>query len=175
MLDNAIAPIEYETTGKVKWFDNIKGYGFFESEYGTIFIHRKHIGQLIDNIGCLKAGTTASLIIINTKKGMRVKSIVSIDESTALNPIQTKADRSIVVISDAWHKGYVKWFSQLNGFGFIIIESPIIKTDCLLHIETVRNCKINSLLPNEYVWVKYGLTDKGAKVTEITKRDPNVC
>ena len=34
-------PAEYNIEGKMKWYNSVKGFGFIESPYGDIFIHRK--------------------------------------------------------------------------------------------------------------------------------------
>jgi cold shock CspA family protein len=33
-------PAEYNIEGKMKWFSTVKGFGFIESPYGDIFIHK---------------------------------------------------------------------------------------------------------------------------------------
>jgi len=37
---NVSEPAEYTIEGKMKWFNGVKGFGFIESPYGDILIHK---------------------------------------------------------------------------------------------------------------------------------------
>ena len=55
--------------GKVKWFNNRRGYGFIESSKEDIFIHH----QAIDMPGykTLKEGNIVEFEVIETPKGLQ--------------------------------------------------------------------------------------------------------
>lgn len=57
-------------TGKVKWFNNDKGYGFIEvEELDDIFVHYSAI--LKDGYKTLKEGTIVDFKLIETIKGLQ--------------------------------------------------------------------------------------------------------
>ena len=57
-------------TGKVKWFNNDKGYGFIEYEdLEDIFVHYSAI--LKDGYKTLKEGATVDFKLIETSKGLQ--------------------------------------------------------------------------------------------------------
>ncbi len=65
--------------GKVKWFNNEKGYGFIEyKENEDIFVHYSAID--IDGYKTLKEGDYVSFRLINTDKGYQAKEVCPVKE-----------------------------------------------------------------------------------------------
>jgi CspA family cold shock protein len=64
-------------TGKVKWFDNKKGYGFIEIQGGSdVFVHHTNIvGQ---GFKTLNEGDAVSFEQINTDKGPKAQNVQKI-------------------------------------------------------------------------------------------------
>lgn len=66
--------------GRIKWFDNRRGFGFIisEEEDEDIFIHYQHIdGQ---GYKTLKEGEYVEFELIETSKGLQAKHIKSIKD-----------------------------------------------------------------------------------------------
>lgn len=60
--------------GKVKWFDEKKGYGFIENnEYKDIFVHYSSIN--IDGYKNLNENDEVSFELIKTNKGLQAKNV----------------------------------------------------------------------------------------------------
>jgi len=67
------------TTGKVKWFNDAKGYGFIESEDGVdVFVHYSAIEM--DGFKSLREGQQVDYELHETPKG-RQASNVKVSES----------------------------------------------------------------------------------------------
>ena len=62
--------------GKVKWFSNVKGYGFLEKEGGEkdIFVHYSAIQK--QGYKRLKGGDTVSFDIVDGAKGPQASNVV---------------------------------------------------------------------------------------------------
>lgn len=67
-------------TGKVKWFDVEKGYGFIEPEDADkdVFVHRNNVDNLGYNQG-LEDGENVEFEIEETDKGLSAVEVVSLD------------------------------------------------------------------------------------------------
>ena len=64
--------------GKVKWFNNTKGYGFIENPDGEdIFIHYSSI--LSDGYKTLVEGQFVEFELIHTAKGLQAKNVLEIN------------------------------------------------------------------------------------------------
>lgn len=62
-------------SGKVKWFNNEKGYGFIECEnIADIFVHYSEI--VSEGFRTLKEGQEVSFELIETSKGFQAKNVV---------------------------------------------------------------------------------------------------
>lgn len=63
--------------GRVKWFNNSKGYGFIESEDGEdIFIHYSSI--LSEGYKTLVEGQYVKFDLVKTAKGLQAKNVVEV-------------------------------------------------------------------------------------------------
>ncbi len=63
--------------GKVKWFDNKKGYGFILPEGGKdVFVHYSVIQQ--DGFKTLNEGQDVEFELVNTEKGEQAKNVVKV-------------------------------------------------------------------------------------------------
>ncbi len=64
-------------TGKVKWFSNVKGYGFIEQENGEdIFVHFTAIQE--DGYRSLEEGQQVSYEIEQTDKGPQAVNVIKV-------------------------------------------------------------------------------------------------
>ena len=63
--------------GKVKWFNNEKGYGFIEyNDQEDIFIHYSAIEM--DGYKTLSEGTLVKYELLRTNKGLQAKKVLQI-------------------------------------------------------------------------------------------------
>ena len=81
--------------GKVKWFNNAKGYGFIlpESGNGDLFVHYSSIQM--EGYKTLKAGQEVEFDTVAGPKGQHAVNIrrLSVDEDTELEaPLQTSEE-----------------------------------------------------------------------------------
>ncbi len=61
--------------GKVKWFNNTKGYGFIERENGEdVFVHYSAIGG--DGYKTLEEGSSVEFEVTQGKKGLQAINVV---------------------------------------------------------------------------------------------------
>jgi CspA family cold shock protein len=64
-------------TGKVKWFNDSKGYGFIERDAGNdVFVHFSAIS--IDGYKTLREGQEVEFEIIDGPKGPQANNVVSV-------------------------------------------------------------------------------------------------
>ena len=67
--------------GKVKWFNNEKGYGFIQSEnLADIFVHYSVIKK--DGYKTLSEGENVHFTLIETPKGLQAKEVEMIELTT---------------------------------------------------------------------------------------------
>lgn len=64
--------------GKVKWFNNSKGYGFIERASGDdIFLHYSSIK--IDGYRTVKEGQEVEFVVTNGEKGLQADEVVPLN------------------------------------------------------------------------------------------------
>lgn len=62
------------TTGKVKWFNDAKGFGFIETEDGIdVFVHYSAINM--EGFRSLREGQTVDYDLIDTPKGRQAANV----------------------------------------------------------------------------------------------------
>ncbi len=66
------------TTGKVKWFNDAKGYGFIENDGGgvDVFVHFSQIRQ--DGFRSLKEGQAVEFEVLSGPKGPQAANVVPV-------------------------------------------------------------------------------------------------
>lgn len=65
--------------GKVKWFNNAKGFGFIEREQGgDIFVHYSSIK--VDGYRTLKEGQSVEFVVSQGEKGLQADDVVALSE-----------------------------------------------------------------------------------------------
>ena len=68
-------------TGKVKWFNNAKGYGFIErSQGGDVFVH--HTAIQSDGYRTLEEGQSVEFTVVQGPKGLQAQEVTNSEEST---------------------------------------------------------------------------------------------
>ncbi len=65
------------STGKVKWFNDNKGYGFIEQESGQdVFVHYSAIQA--EGFRSLKEGESVEFELVNGPKGPQAQNVIKI-------------------------------------------------------------------------------------------------
>jgi CspA family cold shock protein len=62
-------------TGKVKWFDDAKGYGFIETEEGDVFVHYSAIVSSVPGRRSLYEGQEVELDVTPGPKGLKAANV----------------------------------------------------------------------------------------------------
>jgi CspA family cold shock protein len=78
-------------TGKVKWYDAEKGFGFLSREDGEDVYVRS--SSLPDGIGTLKAGTRVEFGILSGRKGEQAHQVKVLDAPASVSTAQRHAQR----------------------------------------------------------------------------------
>ncbi len=165
-----LAPI----TGRMKWFDSTRGFGFLVSEdiEGDVLVHfsvlREHGRR------SLPEGAVIECVPVRLKSGLQAKKILSIDLSSALPapirsaiPASDRADRkSLADSAGEFEPVEVKWFNRVRGYGFVKRPGEDGQ-DVFVHMETVRIAHLLDLEPGQMVEAKIASSGRGLTAVEL--------
>jgi cold shock protein len=152
--------------GLVKWFDVGRGYGFIIPDNGLpdILLHLSCLKR--DGFDAPLEGTRVSCEVVARQKGYQCLKVLSVDNSTAIHPVERKSrTHSEVAASTGWVRAKVKWFNRARGFGFVSEGEGM--GDIFVHMEVMRKTAVAELVPDQWVYVRYGDGNKGKMAAEV--------
>lgn len=166
-------------TGRVKWFDATRGFGFLVSDEidGDILLHfsvlREHGRRSVPE------GAVIECVPVRLERGLQAKRIVTIDLSSALPqqprssmPVSERSDRK--ALSDAageFEPVEVKWFNRVRGYGFVKRPEEAGGEDVFVHMETVRTAHLPELEPGQQLEARIAPSSKGLTAVELRAFD----
>ena len=164
-------------TGRVKWFDSTRGFGFIVSDEveGDVLLHfsvlREHGRRSVPE------GALIECVPMRQERGLQARRVLSIDLSSAL-PVQPRspipagerADRKALAdAASEFQPVEVKWFNRVKGYGFVNRGGPDGdgEEDVFVHMETVRHAGLGELHPGQQLEARVASSPKGLTAVEI--------
>jgi cold shock protein len=162
-------------SGRVKWFDATRGFGFVIADEcdGDILLHFSVLKE--HDRRSLPEGALVEVEVVRQNRGLQASRVLSIDLSQAaiVRPapainLADRADRAALLDeAGPFEPVEVKWFNRVKGYGFVNrVNDP---ADIFLHMETVRRSGIAELEPGQLAEARIASGKKG--LTAVALRD----
>ncbi|WP_369411982.1 cold shock domain-containing protein [Pacificimonas pallii] len=167
--DRHAAEGSFEISGRVKWFDLVRGYGFIvpEDDDGDILVHFSCLADI--GRRALPEGAGVRCIAVDRPRGRQALAVTEVDLSTAIGPDpEAEAQRakerddplSLIKSAGPPESCSVKWFNRLKGYGFLVAANDTDR-DIFVHMETVRRGGLTDLEPGQMVVARIVQRSKG--------------
>ncbi|RVT81635.1 cold shock domain-containing protein [Rhodobacteraceae bacterium CCMM004] len=153
-------------SGRVKWFDVHKGFGFIVAEGGgaDILLH----ANVLRNFGQSSVADGARIVVAvqQTARGAQayeVRSIAPPDPEPG-DPADID-DEAAPAPEGPLLPARVKWFDKAKGFGFANVFGR--SEDVFVHIEVLRRSSLAELQPGEAVALRVTEGARGRLATQV--------
>lgn len=173
MTDEAEAtPI---VTGRVKWFDPVKGFGFIVAEEagGDILLH----ANVLRNYGqsSIADNTEITVRVQKTARGVQAMEVVTVAAPETPQLIFSEEDQASLpeeVTSLLLEPARVKWFDKDKGFGFAnVFGRP---EDVFVHVEVLRASGFADLQAGEAVCLRIIEGKRGRMAVQVVSWESSV-
>jgi CspA family cold shock protein len=175
MQDESVPSEMAPISGRVKWFDATRGFGFIVADgvEGDVLLHfsvlREHGRRSVPE------GALIECIPVLLDRGLQAKKVLSIDLSTALPqtprssiPPSERADRrALSEAAGEWEPVEVKWFNRVRGYGFVNRDPDLGGEDVFVHMETIRQAHLGDLQPGQRLDARIAPSGKGLTAVEL--------
>lgn len=154
-MDNQDERSAPAVSGRVKWFDPAKGFGFVVAEDGgpDILLH----ANVLRNFGQSSVADAAGIEIRvqETARGKQAVEVLKIEppEAPASGGFEDlPADNAEEIAQLPLEPARVKWFDKGKGFGFANIFGK--GEDIFVHVEVLRRSGLADLQPGEAIGLR---------------------
>jgi CspA family cold shock protein len=173
-----MAPAGPPVTGKVKWFNATKGFGFVElgDGSGDAFLHVAVLER--SGHGPVEPGTTLKVTVSQGAKGAQVAEVLEVDASTATpqargggfgggggprmggpRPPRGPVGDTVELV------GKVKWYNPTKGFGFVSVDDG--GKDVFVHASALQASGLSDLAEGQSVRMQVAQGQKGREAVKI--------
>lgn len=153
-------------TGRVKWYDSVKGYGFVEidDQRGDVLLHANCLRR--SGVSEAPEGASIKLEAVAGERGRQAVTVLEI-QSEPMVPPEPRPTQVIEAVGEAsaWQPSRVKWFDRAKGFGFLNAFGD--NADVFVHMETLRAAGLTDLDAGEAVAARIVQGPRGKMASEV--------
>lgn len=161
-----------EQTGRIKWFDPGKGFGFIIPDDGgpDVLLH----ANVLRNFGqsSVADGSGIRFTAIETTRGKQAVEVLEITPPVTVPP-QALSDFAGLTPEELaampLEPARVKWFDKAKGFGFANVFGS--DDDVFIHVEVLRQSALSDLAPGEAISIRVTDGRRGRMATAVASWD----
>ena len=157
-----------QVSGRVKWFDPVKGFGFIVADEGgpDILLH----ANVLRNFGQGSVADASRIVVLvqQTTRGQQAVEVLEISppDMDGVPPIEDLGESDAAEIAALpLEPARVKWFDKVKGFGFANVFSR--PEDVFIHIEVLRRSGFADLGPGEAVCLRVMDGKRGRMAAQV--------